>query len=214
VFGYNGGMEKYYLEDSGRSRRINKAVSLGDERVSKALAINKKHTFLKKQNHLTYKNYEIFKNKIMLDTDNKVEKAIIFDRKNNIVFEKLGTRRNVTFSKLEVEQMNGHRLIHNHPSGFTLSYQDVVLAIEAELREIVAFSRRGVYYRLVFKENLSLKDFSLQYKKAFLEATYVVKKMVQNKILKAHQADIEFNSIIMSLFSNSTKGVYYEETKY
>jgi len=110
--------------------------------------------------------------------------------------------------------MKGHNLIHNHPSGSTLSYQDIILAIEVELKEILAFSKKGIYYRLVFKNKLDIKDFSLKYKEAFLEAKYVINELVNNHILTKNQADFEFKSLVISLFANSTKGVYYEETRY
>ena len=83
---YDFVMNKYYLADSGRKERINKATALGDSRINEALNITKKHIFLKKQKYIIYKNYELFKNKIINDTDNKIEKAIIFNNKNQIIF--------------------------------------------------------------------------------------------------------------------------------
>jgi len=213
--GYNGEMENYYLSDSGRVKRFSKAKGLNDLKINEALEVLKKHIFSKKQkDNRKYKKYAELKSKIIYDTDNKVEKAIIFDFNNNIVFEKLGTNKSVVFTKHEIKKMKGNSLIHNHPSGSTLSYQDIVLAIDGELKEIIAFSKKGTYYRLVIKNKLEIKEISLQYKRAFLKAKYVIKKLVENKILTIKQADVEFKSLTLSMFADFMNGVYYEETKY
>ncbi|WP_297432432.1 hypothetical protein [Sulfurimonas sp.] len=110
--------------------------------------------------------------------------------------------------------MNGKALIHNHPSGQTLSFEDVLLAIRGELKEIVAFSGKGTYFKLIIKDKLDINDIRIQYAQAKKEAASVINTLVSKGVFTKEQADLEYKHFIMSLFSQKIKGVRYEQTQY
>jgi len=212
--GYNSGMENNILSDSGQQNRYAKAKAIGDVGIIKVIEISQNHIFLKKNKHLEYAKYEVFRDKILSDTKNQFEKAIIFDSAGKIILEKKGLVDKVVFSLDEIKLMDGNYLIHNHPTGKSLSYQDITLAVNAGIKEIVALGGYKNFYRLVIKNNPNIKDIMLKYKIARKEATEVTRKLYQNKIVSQKQGIIEFEHILMSIFSSITKDISYEYTKY
>ncbi len=207
-------MKKVYLADSGREKRYNKAIASGDEKIQEIVTLSKKHIFSKGYRTDEYKFYEPFKSKILRDTQNYKEKAIIVDDNGTIIFEKSGTSTAIQFSQSELSRMKGYKLIHNHPSGATLSFQDVMLAMEYELKEIVAVSGKGIYYRLIIKSKKKVNELVLQYDIAKKEASAIMYKLVSDGIFTKKQADLEYQHFVMSIFTNSIKGISYEQTKY
>ncbi|MEA1955269.1 MAG: hypothetical protein U9N02_02105 [Campylobacterota bacterium] len=157
-------MNKYYLADSGQEKRYSKAIALGEVDVTEAIDIAKKHIFLKKQKHKEYAKYEMLRDKILRDTNNKIEKAIVFDSNGSIIFEKSGVKDKIEFTDSEVKKMNGNYLIHKHSSGKSLSYQDIVLTIKTGLKEIVATAGYKNFYRLIIKKDMDIDDVMLKYK--------------------------------------------------
>jgi len=207
-------MKKVYLADSGREKRYNKAIASGDAKIQAIIALAKKHIFSKGYKIDEYKFYEPFRSKILRDTQNYKEKAIIVDDNGTIIFEKSGTATAIEFSQSELSKMKGHRLIHNHPSGATLSFQDVMLAMQYELKEIVAVSGKGIYYRLTIISKKKENELMLQYNIAKKEASSIVYKLVNDEIFTKKQANLEYQHFVMSIFANSIKGISYEQTKY
>jgi len=205
---------RVYLADSGREKRYNKAISLNDDKIKEVIILSKKHIFSKGYKTNEYKFYEPYKSKILKDTNNYKEKAIIVDNNGTIIFEKTGTQKAIEFNESELKKMKGYRLIHNHPSGSTLSFQDVMLACEHGLSEIVAFSARGVYYRLIIKGKIEVNEFMLKYNIAKKEASEVIVKLFSDGVFTKKQGDLEYQHLVMSIFANSIKGVSYEQTKY
>lgn len=204
----------YDLADSGREKRYKKAVASGDEKVKEVIAIAEKYLFPYGYKTSEYKQYDTFKNKILKDTQNYKEKAIVFNNKNEIVLEKLGVATSVSFSSSELSKMKGHKLIHNHPSGATFSFEDIMIAVQNGLKEIVAFTGKGTYYRLIIKNNIDVKDIVLKYNQAKKEASEVTYKLFEDGIFTEQQSGLEYHHFTMSLFANSLKGVIYEKTKH
>lgn len=207
-------MEKYTLADTGREKRYNKALSLDDAHVDSVIKIAKKHIVKGNKSSKSFKNYDKFHSKILADTNNYKEKAIVFDDFEVLIFEKLGNNKAIRFTDGEVTRMNGKALIHNHPSGQTLSFEDVLLAIRGELKEIVAFSGKGTYFKLIIKDKLDINDIRIQYAQAKKEAASVINTLVSKGVFTKEQADLEYKHFIMSLFSQKIKGVRYEQTQY
>lgn len=202
------------LSDVGQEKRRNKAFALGDARVQEIITIAKNHTYTKNYKADEYKLYKPYKNQILKETGNNKEMAIVIGKDNKVVFEKLGGESSVMFTEAECNMMKGNKLIHNHPSGSTLSFQDVMLAVQKGLTEIIAFSGKGTYYRLIIKSNKNINELVLKYKEAQIEASAVIRKLVETEVFTRTQGTLEYHHFIMSIFSNSTKDIYYEQTKH
>ena len=84
-------------------------------------------------------------------SENKYESAILYDAKGNVIFRKDGDSKSVTFSKEEIQQMNGCVLTHNHPNGSVFSEADINMLRLSNLSEIRACTSDGTY-------SLKLKD--------------------------------------------------------
>jgi hypothetical protein len=211
VFGYNGGMEK--ISDSGRSSRYNKLLAVKDKELDYLIANAKKYEYTTLYKHIEYEELKGFSTKILKDTGNYKEKAIVFDSEHNIVFEKLGFTSHVVFTKEELKKMRGNSLIHNHPSGMTLSEADVRLAVDHGLSEIVAFGGKSNYYRLVIKENKDHKEIMIKYNKSKSEVISVLYRLFTDGKITKRQIEQEYQHLVMSLFSSKTKDVSYENKK-
>jgi len=133
------------LKDSGRAKRYSKFKHIKDEAFQRMFAITKQY---EEKRHKITESYRVVSEQILSDTQNYKEKAIIIDSDDKIVFAKMGERSSITFTVEELELMKGCTLIHNHPSGMTLSEADIKLALHYNLKEIVAFSAKGVKYEI------------------------------------------------------------------
>ncbi len=79
------------------------------------------------------------------------EVAGVFDVAGRRLFAKPGDADQVGFTRSEMARLPGTVLVHNHPNGSSLSYQDAVFAEAQKLAEIVAivqFERRLVRFSL------------------------------------------------------------------
>ncbi len=212
ALGYNGGMNK--ISDSGRANRYNKLLAVKDSELSELVKNAKQYEHATSYKPLEYEKLKDFSTKILKDTSNYKEKAIIFDAKNSVIFEKIGFASSVVFTKEELSRMKGNHLIHNHPSGMTLSEDDVRLALDHGLLEIVAFSGKGEYYRLVVKEGQDNKKIMLKYYQAKDKVISVLYGLFTKSKITESQIKQEYQHLIMSLFSSTTKEISYENTKY
>ena len=150
---------------------------------------------------------------ILKDTSNYKEKAIILNKKSEIVFQKAGTYKTVKFTNHELSKMKNNYLIHNHPSGSTLSEQDIQLALDHKLKEIVAFSAKGNYFRLIIKNNHDVTNVMLEYTKARKKVSSVLFRLIQAKLITKEHATSERQHFIMSVFSENSKDIIYENSK-
>jgi NAD+--asparagine ADP-ribosyltransferase len=92
--------------------------------------------------------------------NDKIETAGLFDYKGNLLFDKRGSKNQVSFTSDEVKMMKGNLLTHNHPSGSSFSPEDINMLVKAELKEIRAVgSDRS--YTLSFKEGTPRKYLDL-----------------------------------------------------
>lgn len=69
------------------------------------------------------------------------EVAGVFDSAGRRLFAKPGDADKVGFTRSEMARLPGTMLVHNHPNGSSLSYQDAVFAEKHGLAEIVAIVR-------------------------------------------------------------------------
>lgn len=76
---------------------------------------------------------------------NKFETGIAFDNKGNEVFRKKGGKRSVSFSRAEVEKLEGTTFTHNHPGDYNLSPDDFNMFSLAQMKEMRAVSTEYVY---------------------------------------------------------------------
>jgi hypothetical protein len=76
--------------------------------------------------------------------DRRSETALILDSRGEPLLEKAGTAHSVGFTASEVRIMKDAHLVHNHPSGQSLSPADLHLSINADAASIVAVGRDKV----------------------------------------------------------------------
>jgi SPP1 gp7 family putative phage head morphogenesis protein len=77
----------------------------------------------------------------MRTADDPVETAVLVDSDGDVIFSKVGQKAEVGFTTREAEQFPDQILTHNHPSGGSLSLQDLVTASRTNLAEIRASGR-------------------------------------------------------------------------
>ncbi|MEA3228523.1 MAG: hypothetical protein U9P38_05545, partial [Campylobacterota bacterium] len=147
---------------------------------------------------------------ILLDTQNYKEKAIVIDANYSVIFEKMGERNSVVFTDEELKLMNGCTLIHNHPSGMTLSEADIKLALHYNLKEIVAFSSKGKFYKLTINDKHDKKELVLNYLNAKIEVQRVMLELSRTNQISREYIKAEHQNFVISLFANSAKGIKYE----
>ena len=202
--GYNSGMKR--LQDSGRAKRISKMMSIKDKNLQDILNIEKSfYSNITIEQYYKKASYAILK-----ETRNHKEKAVIFNKNGEILLEKLGNEESIVFSQNELQKLKDGYLIHNHPTGSTLSEADINLALYYDLKEIVAFSSKGVFYRLKIKNNANSKEIMIQYKKSKMKVLSIMAKVYKSGGLTKEQIDMEVNYLIVAHFAKNSKGVKYE----
>ena len=75
--------------------------------------------------------------------DRKSETALVLDGHGEALLDKPGARHSVSFTASEVRLMKDAHLVHNHPSGQSLSPTDLNLSINADAASIIAVGRDG-----------------------------------------------------------------------
>lgn len=79
------------------------------------------------------------------------EVAGVFDADGKRRFAKPGDADQVGFTRSELARLPGTVLVHNHPNGSSLSYQDAIFAEKHDLAEIIAvvrFEKRLIRFSL------------------------------------------------------------------
>ncbi len=119
------------------------------------------------------------------------EKAVVFDDWGEVIFEKGGTKSEVKFTMEEVKLFKGKVLTHNHPSGGSLSLQDIKFLVETKVKEIRAVGRGNNYvYKAWIIRNPSMEEFEefrkfYEYNhKNFSSSLYQKALAVYNKFLE------------------------------
>jgi 2'-5' RNA ligase len=75
------------------------------------------------------------------------EEAYLMDSDGGMVLHKTDHENDsITFSDDDIARMDGGTLVHNHPRGTSLSAEDLILAIKANLREVMAVGNDGTVY--------------------------------------------------------------------
>ena len=78
-------------------------------------------------------------------SQNNYETAVLFDEFGNVVFEKQGDLKHVSFDETEIKKMKGCVLTHNHPNGSVPTASDINMLRRGVLSEIRACNSRGAY---------------------------------------------------------------------
>lgn len=110
---------------------------------------------LDKENKEKYKNKNrCWKNNEMIDKIRKdelsiqaqeYETAILYNKYGEVLLRKDGKAHEVSFTEEELNKMKDAILTHNHPLGATFSPADIAMLKLAELSEIRAVGRDGIY---------------------------------------------------------------------
>lgn len=85
---------------------------------------------------------------------NDLETAGVFDYDGNLLFRKLGTKRQVKFTpeELRLIQKAGEVFTHNHPTSKSFSRADIGFLIKHDLKEMRVVTDLGIWSMKVIKE--------------------------------------------------------------
>lgn len=109
---------------------------------------------------------------------NKVETAILLDKRGNTIFvESNGATNVVQFTTEQLAKMKGANLTHNHPSGSTFSPEDVAVLTAHGLNSIRATGKERTYQLSVIKGVAQNKNFANDYQKAKQENKKVTDRL-------------------------------------
>lgn len=90
----------------------------------------------------------------------KVEYAVLLDENGNRLFQKTtNDKHSVSFESAEVSMMKGCILLHNHPSGRSLSDADLFFCNRSGLREIKAIGHNDALYTAKNVKETVLKEY-------------------------------------------------------
>lgn len=84
--------------------------------------------------------------------DQRVENAAFIDHDGNVTLKKSGDKDSVLFTDEEVEDAAGKILIHNHPKGSPLSFDDMYMALRQDMDGVIAVGPAGDRFVLTFGE--------------------------------------------------------------
>ncbi len=76
---------------------------------------------------------------------NKYETAVVYDENGDVVFKKKGDSSSVKFTKIEIKQMKGKVVTHNHPNDSCFSSADIDMLRKAKVCELRAAASDGTY---------------------------------------------------------------------
>lgn len=144
----------------------------------------------------------------------EIEFGSLVDADGRTVFRKEGGRREVMFTRAELEQMPGGALSHNHPSSRSLSAPDLHLVAVARLREIVAIGNGrtfgGSTFSPVYRASVLTDAETLKRKIKNAEATL---KRVVNKLQDKDYAELQFwNAHLVNHILAQRKVITYTAT--
>lgn len=108
----------------------------------------------------------------------KLETAILLDRKGNTIFSESSNASNyVQFTAEQLIKMKGANLTHNHPSGSTFSPEDIAVLTTHGLYSIRATGKERTYQLSVIKNVKQNKNFAYDYQKAKQENKKVTDRL-------------------------------------
>ncbi|NOY63595.1 MAG: hypothetical protein GXP10_10695 [Gammaproteobacteria bacterium] len=132
----------------------------------------------------------------------KTEKAIAFDEDGTVLFEKVGGKSSITFTRKELLPLRGKVVTHNHPRGTSFSPEDIKLAADfgfAEMRA-VGSNYAGVSHRYSMRppdsgwsEDFWKKTVEPAVKRHHAaETNRAASAILAGKIKRADMADVDF----------------------
>ncbi len=144
---------------------------------------------------------------------NKYESAIILDSKGRIVLDKRGARYSVGFTQDDIDKMKDMVVTHNHPRalgktgiaaiGHSFSMQDIVLAVNANVKEI-----RAVTPTYTFSLKRPAKGWGVSPKQvevAYREAGKEVKMEMRKYLNKVGRTQSSYDRVDASYYNQINK---------
>lgn len=114
----------------------------------------------------------------------KKETAVVYGQDGQFLFQKRGSESEVSFTWAEFRKLKGSTISHNHPSGASLSRQDIVMLYDSKAAEIRVAAEEGVYYMRsprVWSKEIDGKD-------KIIQALQEISVEVRRKYQKLYQA--------------------------
>lgn len=148
---------------------------------------------------------------------NPAETAIVFDDDGTVIFEKRGTRNQVSFESYEILLFRNNRFTHNHPAGSGFSSADIAFAMAANVKEmrvagryggdeyLYTLSRKGDYWAPAEFSNHSHSDLWMDaHLTAFMRFYYLeeakarrtLQPQVDSGVITSEEAQFRHNDIV------------------
>ncbi len=189
----NNREQVYASRSGGFNRSVAQKAVWANKRVEK----QRKYDKIKVRETIQWSNSAITKRyqdeRIISKSRN--ERAIIYNPDGSLNFIKHGDEHSVEFSSQEVLSMRECILTHNHPHSTTFSYDDINTLRHAQLAEIRAVGRDGVF---VMKQPKSWpNDFNTwkKIKKAYEQVEAQVEPIVRKRLEERKVSVLEYNQI-------------------
>lgn len=132
------------------------------------------------------------------------EFAFVYDEEGQVLIQKPGVSRSVSFTNDEIKLMEDSKgvvLIHNHPGGLSLSPEDVKFADRIG-GEIIAFGNENrVEYSATNVQNSLSKEFDTDLKKISNYADVMIMTKLSSGTIPSDEANILFYHILNSALS-------------
>ena len=140
------------------------------------------------------------------------ERAFVIDKDGNIVVDKNGDQSSVTFTDDEFAKMKNCVLTHNHPSGSTLSKEDGIMAIEADLASVRAVTTGQVYcLDRPIKGWPGVDSFKITYNYFYEQTIKEFRNQIETGVLTVEQANETIGDLIWNRVAGYYKFTYKSE---
>ena len=144
---------------------------------------------------------------------NRYETAVAYDSKGNLLLNKKGGSRSISFTKDEIAKLKDSVFTHNHPSslgqtgiraiGTSFSHQDLTFAVNANLKEIRAVTPTYTFSVKRPKNGWGVSP--KQVKAAYDRAERKVKREMNKYLNKVGRTGTSYDRANVSYYNRITK---------
>lgn len=125
--------------------------------------------------------------------DEWLEHGVIFAPTGKIIAETIGTQDTISFDLTSEQEILAYNAVmtHNHPKGFTFSYEDIKTACElklAEVRAVTKYCRHSMQFNGHWRNRFALQK---AFDNAEYEADAITERLILADLVSASHAAYE-----------------------
>ena len=151
--------------------------------------------------------------------NNDYETAVVVDQKGFPVLKKTDHNKDeVSFAGVDLSRLEDGIFTHNHPGGYTFSYQDVGFAYNNGLSEMRACHKNGAYkltrkFKLGYRTPFNYSNFRAAYKIYYDKAYDSVVKQLTDGIIPQGKGGETLNKMLDSWLKKNASKYGWEYTE-